>query len=56
MHNLKQYYKISSDTKVLGTGAFGKVFLSESVVDPHFKVAIKVLSKSKLGKHIDDIK
>jgi hypothetical protein len=49
---LKLNYKISPDTKVLGAGSFGKVFLSESIEDPSFKVAIKVLNKKKLG---DDI-
>jgi hypothetical protein len=33
---LKQNYKISADTKVLGAGAFGKVFLSENIADPSF--------------------
>jgi len=41
---------------VLGAGAFGKVFLSESIADPSFKVAIKVLNKQKLGRKIEDIK
>jgi len=49
-------YRISADTKVLGAGAFGKVFLSESIANPAFKVAIKVLNKSKLGNQIDSIK
>ncbi len=53
---LKMNYRISNDTKVLGAGAFGKVFLSESIANPAFKVAIKVLSKSKLGNQIDAIK
>ena len=35
---------------------FGKVFLSESIVDPSFKVAIKVLNKAKLKDHIEVIK
>jgi hypothetical protein len=28
VHELKMNYKISADTKVLGAGSFGKVFLS----------------------------
>jgi len=40
----------------LGAGSFGKVFLSESIADPTFKVAIKVLNKEKLGNSIQDIK
>ncbi len=31
VHELKQNYKITSDTKILGSGAFGKVFLSHSI-------------------------
>jgi serine/threonine protein kinase len=50
VHELKNLYRITSDTKVLGAGAFGKVFLSESIADPSFKVAIKVLNKAKLGR------
>jgi len=46
---LKMNYRIANDTRVLGAGAFGKVFLSESIANPAFKVAIKVLNKSKLG-------
>ncbi len=53
---LKSNYHISSDTKVLGAGAFGKVFLSGSIADPSFKVAIKVLKKDKIGAHIEAIK
>jgi calcium-dependent protein kinase len=33
---------------VLGTGSFGKVFLAENKADNSHKVAIKVISKSKL--------
>jgi calcium-dependent protein kinase len=53
---LKQLYKITESTKVLGAGAFGKVFLSESIYDPTFKVAIKVINKKKIGEHINTIK
>ena len=49
-------YKITNDTKVLGAGAFGKVFLSESLADPTFRVAIKVINKAKLGRKINDLK
>lgn len=47
---------ISETTKVLGAGAFGKVFLSESVKNKNHKVAIKVLNKQKLGDYLDQIK
>ena len=40
----------------MGSGAFGRVFLSESIADPSFKVAIKVIHKTKLKDNIDDIK
>jgi hypothetical protein len=36
VHELKLNYKISSSTKVLGAGSFGKVFLSENIADPTF--------------------
>lgn len=48
-------YRISADTKVLGAGSFGKVFLSESIEDPNFKVAIKVLNKKKLGSQLEQL-
>ena len=50
VHELKQNYSITGETKVLGAGAFGKVFLSHNIADPSHKVAIKVLNKVKLGK------
>ena len=53
---LKMNYRISNDTKVLGAGSFGKVFLSENIANPKFKVAIKVLNKHKLGDHLNEIK
>jgi calcium-dependent protein kinase len=53
---LKQNYRISATTHVLGAGAFGKVFLSENIADPSFKVAIKVLNKGKLKGHVDAIR
>ena len=56
VHELKQNYRISADTKVLGAGAFGKVFFSENIANPRFKVAIKVLNKVKLGDNIESIK
>jgi calcium-dependent protein kinase len=40
-------YKVS---KVLGEGAYGKVFLCESIADPDFRVAVKVLNKADLPK------
>lgn len=56
VHELKLNYRISADTKVLGAGSFGKVFLSESIADSSFKVAIKVLNKAKLKDNIEAIK
>ena len=53
---LKQNYKITNDTKILGAGSFGKVFLSENISDPNFKVAIKVLNKAKLKDNLAAIK
>jgi serine/threonine protein kinase len=56
VHELKQNYTISANTKILGAGAFGKVFLSNNIANPSFKVAIKVLNKIKLGDSLDCIK
>ena len=53
---LKSNYKISPQSKILGAGSFGKVFLSESVLDPNFKVAVKVVNKHKLRDALDQIK
>jgi serine/threonine protein kinase len=51
---IKKKYKIES--KILGSGAFGKVFMATSVVDKNFKVAIKVISKKKLDDEVDQLK
>jgi len=48
-------YNIDSQTKVLGHGAFGKVFLTYNKHNKDLKVAIKVMNKSKLKDHIDAI-
>ena len=37
----------------LGSGSFGKVFLATEKLDKNFKIAIKVIDKTKLSK--DDI-
>ena len=52
---LRKNYQIDSKTKVLGTGAFGRVFLTNNKHNPDFKVAIKVLNKDKLMDNIDCI-
>lgn len=46
---------IDNNTKVLGSGAFGKVFMTHNKNLTDFKVAIKVMNKSKLKDHIDAI-
>ena len=43
---LKAQYEI--ETKVLGKGAFGKVYRATDKQNPEFKVAIKVLNKDKM--------
>ena len=53
---LKNNYKISQNTRILGAGSFGKVFLSESTANPDFKVAIKVINKEKVKDNIEAIK
>jgi len=40
---------------VLGSGAFGKVFMTTNKTDVSLKVAIKVLDKEKLHDNIDCI-
>ena len=55
VHELKQNYIIDGKTKVLGTGAFGKVFQTTNKVDTSISVAIKVLDKEKLHDNIECI-
>ena len=52
---LKQNYLIDNNTKVLGHGAFGKVFLTHNKHNKEHEVAIKVLNKNKLKDHLDAI-
>ena len=52
---LKQNYHIDNDTKVLGSGSFGKVFLTHNKQYTDHQVAIKVLNKTKLKDHLDAI-
>ena len=53
---LKQNYEIDNKTTVLGSGAFGKVFLTRNKHDKNLQVAIKVMNKNKLRDHLDAIK
>lgn len=46
LSQLKAQYNI--EQKVLGKGAFGKVYRAEDRMNPEFKVAIKVLNKDKM--------
>jgi calcium-dependent protein kinase len=48
-------YFLEGKVKVLGTGAFGKVFMTTNKLDTNFKVAIKVLDKKKLHSKIEQI-
>jgi len=52
---LKHNYHIDNTTKVLGSGAFGKVFLTHNKHDKTHQVAIKVMNKNKLKDHLDAI-
>lgn len=56
VHELKQNYHIDSKTKVLGNGAFGRVFMTTNKFDSNFRVAIKVLDKFKLRDNIECIR
>lgn len=40
---------------MLGSGAYGKVFLAESVTDANFKVAIKAITKKKIASELKAI-
>ncbi|CDW90587.1 protein kinase domain containing protein [Stylonychia lemnae] len=51
---ISRKYKFGS--VVLGIGQYGKVFLAENKNDSKQKVAVKALSKKKLGKLIDKLK
>ena len=55
VHELKQNYHIDAKTKVLGVGAFGRVFQTYNKFNPDHLVAIKVLDKQKLKDNIDCI-
>lgn len=55
VHELKMNYAIDGKTRVLGSGAFGKVFATFNKHDNTHKVAIKVLDKQKLVDNIDCI-
>lgn len=55
VHELKKNYHIDTKTRVLGTGAFGRVFHTHNRYDNNFQVAIKVLDKQKLRENIDCI-
>ena len=52
---LKNNYHIENNTQVLGTGAFGKVFLTHNKHNKSHMVAIKVMNKNKLKDHLDAI-
>lgn len=52
---LKQNYQIDNNTKVLGSGAFGKVFLTFNKHNQEHQVAIKVMNKKKLENHLEAI-
>lgn len=47
--NITNKYRI--EPKILGTGNFGKVFLGQSIKDPNFKVAIKVVKKELIKNY-----
>ena len=48
-------YHIDANTKVIGAGAFGKVFLTHQKKYSDFQVAIKVLNKIKLQDSLEAI-
>ena len=52
---LKSNYNIGSDSKVLGTGSFGKVYLATSKHDKKRQVAIKVINKGRFTGDVTQI-
>ena len=48
--------KYTLNSKILGSGNFGKVFLAHNMADPAFKVAIKTIPKHKLSSSIEQLK
>ena len=55
VRELKKNYHIDTNTKVLGCGAFGRVFLTTNKFDSSIRVAIKVLDKTKLTGVLDNV-
>jgi len=55
VRELKANYKIDKTTKILGSGAFGRVFSTNNIHDESFEVAIKVMDKHKLNDNINCI-
>jgi serine/threonine protein kinase len=53
LKDLKQIYNFDQ-TKILGSGKFGKVYLAQSKFNPDHKVAIKVL-KADSARKIEQI-
>lgn len=53
---MKAIYNINEKSKMIGSGAFGQVYLCNSKKKEDFYVAIKVLKKDKLMDHLDAIK
>jgi len=51
-------YKIhdSKHQKILGSGSYGKVFLSYNIHNPEMKVAIKVMDKEKMAFNLQNIR
>ena len=48
IEEMKKLYNISD--RILGEGAFGKVYLAESNLNPNIKFAIKIIRKSLITK------
>ena len=49
LHELRRNFNLNHDTKLLGQGAFGKVYLTNNIHNPEHWVAIKVINKNKAG-------
>ena len=55
LEDLKKNYAFNDRSEVLGSGSFGKVYLSHNLYVSDMKVAIKVLNKAKLQNHLEII-
>ena len=52
LNNIEKYFNMHwkiIDSNTIGVGSSATVFSARSTIDPHLKVAVKLLDKSKLS-------